>query len=146
MEVGKYFLSSKTKAAHNLCPLLPSALFIPQTDIIPCIFIRQRQAKHLANTQVSATLKDLNEGLDKLSADLVANHKNVFWMQLKILIDFPKQIQNKKMFFFGNLQIMEKILTTMSLKLSLESNWNFYCCIAFLVMPLFSTFSSRSKC
>lgn len=40
---------------------------------------------------------------------------------------------------------MEKILTTMSLKLSLESNWNFYCCIAFLVMPLFSTVSFRTE-
>lgn len=40
MEVGKYFLSMKTKAAHNLFPF-PSALFIPQTGIIPCIFIGQ---------------------------------------------------------------------------------------------------------
>lgn len=70
MEVGKYFLSMKTKAAHNLCvPRFPSALFIPQTGIVPCIFIGQRQAKHLANTQVAATLRDLNEGLVKLPAD-----------------------------------------------------------------------------
>lgn len=59
----------RPKQLITCVPSFPSALFIPKTGIVSCIFIGQRQAKHLANTQVSATLRDLNEGLVKLPAD-----------------------------------------------------------------------------
>lgn len=68
MEVGKYFLSMKTKAAHNLFPF-PSLPFCSIHSPNWHYSLYFYWAKHLANTQASATLRDLDEGLVKLPAD-----------------------------------------------------------------------------
>jgi len=89
MEIGKYFLSMKTKAAHNLCPLFPSALFIPHTGIIPCIFVGQRQAKHLVIHKSQPHSENLMKGWLKLLPTKFQNIR-IFLNAIKNLNRFPK--------------------------------------------------------